>query len=439
MTQQQQKKQRRRVSILGADLASGNLGINALASGAVACVLAGDPNAEITLLDYGRIPAEFPIKTRTGVVVAPLVNLRFSKNLWAGNHVATLLAIATVFPLLRKSWRERLGKQIPALAAYLSSECVIAIGGGDSFSDIYGLVRLWYVALPQLIALRLRRRLVIAPQTLGPFRSRTARLLARFILRRAAAIFSRDENGFDTVREVAGAEVAEKVRFCPDLGFLMPAEPPEACEVEGLQPRPVQGRKRIGINVSGLLWVGGYTGSNMFGLALPYRRMIEAIMDAVLAMPDTEVLLVPHVVTTARESDGVACREVYQRFRGEFGERVGLVSSSSPNGVKGAIGTCHTFIGSRMHACIGALSQGVPAVGIAYSGKFAGVFKSVDAQDLVIDARRCTGVEEITGLVRFVIQDHGAWTCRIKTRLGELKHSFDMFTAAILEPESANL
>jgi polysaccharide pyruvyl transferase WcaK-like protein len=40
-----------------------------------------------------------------------------------------------------------------------------------------------------------------------------------------------------------------------------------------------------------------------------------------------------------------------------------------------------------MHACISALSQGIPTVGIAYSKKFKGVFDSVNSADLVVDAR----------------------------------------------------
>ena len=48
---------------------------------------------------------------------------------------------------------------------------------------------------------------------------------------------------------------------------------------------------------------------------------------------------------------------------------------------------CKFFIGSRMHACIAALSQCIPAVGIAYSKKFDGVFESIGMSDCVIDAR----------------------------------------------------
>jgi polysaccharide pyruvyl transferase WcaK-like protein len=48
---------------------------------------------------------------------------------------------------------------------------------------------------------------------------------------------------------------------------------------------------------------------------------------------------------------------------------------------------CDFFIGSRMHACIAALSQCIPTVGIAYSKKFSGVFESIQVGHLVADPR----------------------------------------------------
>ncbi len=51
------------------------------------------------------------------------------------------------------------------------------------------------------------------------------------------------------------------------------------------------------------------------------------------------------------------------------------------------VGLCDFFVGSRMHACIAALSQGIPAVGVAYSRKFVGVFETVGAGDWIVDGR----------------------------------------------------
>jgi len=48
-----------------------------------------------------------------------------------------------------------------------------------------------------------------------------------------------------------------------------------------------------------------------------------------------------------------------------------------------------------MHACIAALSQGVPAVGLAYSDKFLGVFESAGVGSVVIDLRKMEQSEVI--------------------------------------------
>jgi len=67
--------------------------------------------------------------------------------------------------------------------------------------------------------------------------------------------------------------------------------------------------------------------------------------------------------------------------------------------IKGVIGQCDFFIGSRMHACIAALSQGVPCVGIAYSMKFQGVFDSDGMHGWVVDAREATEAQAITRII----------------------------------------
>ena len=55
--------------------------------------------------------------------------------------------------------------------------------------------------------------------------------------------------------------------------------------------------------------------------------------------------------------------------------------------VKWVISNCDHFCGTRMHACIAAISQGIPTSAIAYSGKTEGVFASVGCESYVIDPR----------------------------------------------------
>jgi polysaccharide pyruvyl transferase WcaK-like protein len=113
------------------------------------------------------------------------------------------------------------------------------------------------------------------------------------------------------------------------------------------------------------------------------------------------VLLVPHVYGEVHgsESDTVASRQVYLKLQGRYGPQLRFIQARYSEGeVKSLIGRCNFFIGSRMHACIAAVSQGVPAVPIAYSNKFVGVMQTINIAALVADARTMSE-EEILRLI----------------------------------------
>jgi polysaccharide pyruvyl transferase WcaK-like protein len=188
------------------------------------------------------------------------------------------------------------------------------------------------------------------------------------------------------------------VEVCPDVAFTL--APRDAAEAQIAPPLPEAapdkqaggdrsaGGRLIGLNISGLLWAGGYTGRNMFGLACDYRALILALLERLLADTQTRVLLVPHVTSSGVENDPAACRAAREALPEALRPRVHLLADpAEPGEVKAVISRCDCLIGSRMHACIAALSQGIPAIGLAYSRKFAGVFESVDAADMVVDAR----------------------------------------------------
>jgi polysaccharide pyruvyl transferase WcaK-like protein len=110
---------------------------------------------------------------------------------------------------------------------------------------------------------------------------------------------------------------------------------------------------------------------------------------------------VPHVFGAIGnvESDRDACLQVYQYLNEKYKDRIFLAEGEyNHNEIKYAIGMCDLFIGSRMHTCIAALSQYIPAVGLAYSKKFSGVFESVGMQESVIDMRNTTQDEILTSL-----------------------------------------
>lgn len=187
-----------------------------------------------------------------------------------------------------------------------------------------------------------------------------------------------------------GRRMRASPRFCPDVAFMLDAIPPErVCTLP--TPLPEKGTvELIGMNVSGLLYNGGYTRDNMFGLRADYRSLIHRITEVLLSQTRASILLIPHVFVPAGhvESDSDVCRRVFEDLVDRYPGRVFLLQGEyDQSQVKYVIGVCRFFIGSRMHACIAAISQGVPAVALAYSRKFKGVFGSVGCEDLVVDLR----------------------------------------------------
>jgi colanic acid/amylovoran biosynthesis protein len=288
------------------------------------------------------------------------VQVRFSIIGWAREGRDAL--DARVINVCQVNAKRLIGLAPELRTALAQCDLVLDIGEGDSFSDIYGWKRLIYLLGTKYLASRKKKALVLSPQTLGPFRRPLAAWLADRAMARARAVCSRDamSTAYFKSRNL-DVEFHEVI----DVAFALPFEQ---------MAKPTE-RTRVGINVSGLLWAGGYTGKNQFGLQLDYRATLLELTDFFQSQPSVEVALVPHVVAANR-----AAEDDYRASEALAGLRPGVLVAgpfASPIAAKGYISSCHFFTGGRMHACIGAFSAGVPCVPMAYSRKFTGLFNTL--------------------------------------------------------------
>jgi colanic acid/amylovoran biosynthesis protein len=411
------------VLLLGASFSTGNMGVGALAAGALTLVSERYPQAQVQLLDYGRSATASKVEVKGKSLQVPLINLRFSWKLLLPNNIATLLVLAVLSRAGGAGWRRWLMARNPWLKRIAQADVAVAVSGGDSFSDIYGLGRFFYVALPQFLALALGVKLIMLPQTLGPFRGKPARCMAGFLMRRAALVCSRDQAGMGVLSEFLNvADAKRKARFCFDMGFVLEPHVPAVLDLGGLElqtsPRL---RPLVGLNISGLLWMGGYNRGNMFDLKLDYSALIDALIQHLINEQGATVLLIPHVFGSDAESDTLAVRAVQQRLAQRFAGRLFCVRGNyDQSEIKHVIGLCDFFVGSRMHACIAALSQGIPAVGVAYSDKFAGVFNSVGPACVVADPRELTLAQTVQVIAK-AFGDRGAAKRQLQQSMPRIK------------------
>jgi polysaccharide pyruvyl transferase WcaK-like protein len=313
----------------------------------------------------------------------------------------------------------------------LTADAIFEINGGDSFSDIYGVWRFIVGRFPLLSVVVLGLPFTMLPQTYGPFMGRPSRAVGRFFLHRATAIMTRDRRCEEIVRALIG----RAPQFCPDVAFTLHAVAPAhvvTC------PRGLELRNRrllVGINVSGLLYMGGYTGRNMFALRSDYRELVDGLVQTLLATTSADLLLVPHVFGH-EEREEEACRQIAELANQRYAGRVFQLAAMSERELKWVIGHTDVFVGSRMHACIAALSQYVPALGLAYSDKFLGVFESAGVGDAVVDLRH-VGVDQVIRRTMTTIERREETRARLERQVPAIQRQIEETFRTIVSRRSA--
>jgi colanic acid/amylovoran biosynthesis protein len=418
-----------KICLLGVAFDTNNLGVAVLVAGLVKCAMHSFPGATISVLDYARNPGVFPTKVGVSTVDIRLVPMRFSIKLFQWNNIAVLLALALLARVTPAKLRSLIYRRNECLRTIRDADIIGSIAGGDSFSDIYGIERLLYVSLPQILVLLCGRPLVQLPQTFGPFKSPAARAVARFVLSRSSTVFSRDKGGLDVVERLT-KNGRQRARFFYDVGFAMDAAAPAHVSTLAYLDKTGTTKPLVGFNISGLLYMGGYSRDNMFHLKFNYAEFVRLMIRRFIASRGARVVLVPHVFGVM-ESDLDACRSTFDDLRADYQSDLFIADGHfDEHETKYIIGACDFFTGARMHSCIAALSQHVPAAAIAYSRKFAGVMDSVGMAALVVDPCAST-MEECAGKTEQLFLDRDKYGKMLALKMPEVKRDvLTLFSAA---------
>jgi len=366
------------------------MGISALAESSLKCIFTHLPEANVLLQsNEDGEPLRFTFNNREFSVEKK--NLWFGRNIFKPQNAYVLLIYALLLRIIPASW---LKKKLMARNLYfkniMETDIVIDITAGDSFSDLYDMRRLIFGSLFKWLFLLCGKKLIMLPQTYGPFNKFISKAIARSVLVRTTAIYSRDQEGVEYVRKLLGKSADKKnIQFIPDVAFVLDAENFDNTIIKQINQVKAMGQVIIGFNISGLLY-NDIGAKYQFDLKSDYQQLVNKIIKLFIIQPNTVVVLVPHVFaqTGHIESDPDACRQVYQLLADKYPNKIILTEETLDHKqVKYLISHCDFFLGSRMHSCIAAISQSIPTIGLAYSGKFIGVFDSVKVGESIVDLR----------------------------------------------------
>lgn len=325
-----------KVGLLWHSASSGNLGVGAL-------TLANMAVARAAATDLG-LELEFQV-----------IGMRDDDARYISSDQASVFAIDTASLLIPTgSWK-----------SINSQDCVLDIGGGDSFAEVYGLKRFMFLWLTKMQAILGGTPLMLSPQTIGPFTRQPYIGMAKVALERATTVVARDAVSLQFLKTLAPqARAVQSV----DVAFALP--------YQDLTSRRNEARPTIGVNVSGLLFNEALRGTNRFGLDYDYAEVVRGLLAHLTARSDLEVRLLTHVRSKAGgiDDDGPVADLLAQEFPGA----VRVADFSGPSEAKSFISGLDFLIAGRMHACIAAFSAGTPVIPMAYTRKFSGLFGMLD-------------------------------------------------------------
>lgn len=246
-------------------------------------------------------------------------------------------------------WRWRRG------AVRSSDVSVVLDASGFAFSDQWGTARVDQIV--QLMSRRHRRHqtYIMLPQALGPFKKPGVAQKSRTLFQRAQLVCARDRQSHAAVKELIDLP---GLRLYPDFT----------------------------VGVSPVLPVN-LTLPERFVAIVPNYRMLDKgegeaylqfLRHALLAMQ--ELGLRPAFVLHDAEEDKRVIDLVANSHSGE----IPVLTDPDPRVLKGILSKADFVIGSRFHALVSSLSQGVPCIGAGWSHKYPELFADFACPDLLL-------------------------------------------------------
>lgn len=308
-----------------------------------------------------------------------LVTVRRLRLLWILLSAMLLLLQASLHRLMphklffRRYWK-----------AMSEADLVLDLSG-DSISSDYNWVANLTVILPLLVSGLITKPYYLCAQSIGPFGKGLMGRLTIQVLKMANLITVREGRTTDIL---AGLGIVNNVKRTEDLAFLL--TPSDGVELQRLLDQESIDRSTnwIGVSVSSI--IARYAFRD-----LPPAEREEAYLSALAAFCDDLysrygfcTLFIPHVVIPEHSDDRGVTINVQQRMR--YKETSHIINGDYTGAqLKAFIGLCRFFVGSRMHATIAALSQGIPTVTLVYNHKTLGINGDVlNQHDYLIDIRR---------------------------------------------------
>ena len=305
----------------------------------------------------------------------------------------------------------------PVLRDYLDSDIILDLGG-DGLTDDYGIIATITSCYNLLLCNLLRKPLVIYAQSIGPFKNKFTRALARYCLNRVSLLIVREEITYNYLKRIG---IKNKIHFTADSAFLLaPASKKRVEDIFAMESITLDKRMKIGISASQHMYNAEQNKTD--STKNKYVDFMANLVDSLINRFDAQIIFVPHVTNKdILVDDKFVGDKIYNKVKNK--NNIYLIKNKdySPGELKGIIGSFDMFIGARMHSNIASTSMHVPTIAIAYSHKFYGIMKMLGMDKYVLDFRTMS-LEQVMSKIEELWEERRNITSELKSKIKILKN-----------------
>jgi len=237
---------------------------------------------------------------------------------------------------------------------------VVLDASGFAYGDQWGPDRALQAASYFRYVRRRGAKVVLMPQSFGPFERPEVRSAAQRLLGEADLVFPRDETSMGCVTGLCGPST--RIVQAPDFTPTVRADSAAGPDLPDRPAAVIPNLKMM----------------EMAGLSPNAYEAFVALAVEAFRERGLSPFLLPHATQDAA---------LVERIRGRVPGRVPVIREVDALRLKGIIGRCEAVMCSRFHGLVSALCQGVPAVATGWSHKYLHLMEEYHCPEALFDLR----------------------------------------------------
>lgn len=320
-------------------------------------------------------------KETKSIGYSPIVKVRWGMTALGDFFNTSMLLSKNRF--LNKLGKKKLNSQQKRTYDNFNNMDILIVKGGGflhTYKRVTDIYYLYYSLFDIMLAHRLGKKVIIMPNSFGPFLGKIERRIVKQVLKKCETIYAREDISREYLQELLNKEV----KLSPDLGFyIKPNFKKNYYELSSM----AKGKKKVAITMRPYRFPEYSDGEERYKNYINemYLTCKELIRKGYFP------IFVAHTLgPSAHEDDRIALNGVIKKLRTDGISESDYLYYDKPEmncfDITDFYAQVDYIIGTRFHSVIFAMTSLTPSIAISYSGhKTTGIMEDIGLKKYVIN------------------------------------------------------